>query len=183
MRALGSEIEDVLLLLPEVHRDDRGWFAESHSDRSLQEIGISVRFVQDNHSFSAKKGTLRGLHYQIYPYAQAKLIRCTRGAIMDVVLDLRPESATYGKWTKLMLSAENMRMLFVPRGLAHGFVTLKANTEVQYKVDDFYDKECERSIRYDDPDLCIDWGAPIKHISEKDMSADPYQDRCHDFEG
>ena len=168
MKAIHTALEGVIVIEPDVHRDSRGWFMESYTRSKMVPLGITVDFVQDNHSFSAKKGTVRGLHYQLPPHAQSKLVRCSRGSIRDVAVDLRPGSPTFGEWISIVLDAERMTMLFIPQGLAHGFVTLEDSTEVQYKVDDFYDKPSERCIRYDDETLAIDWGIDPKHVSEKD---------------
>lgn len=151
-------IPDVLLLRPKRFEDDRGWFQETWNQRTLQNAGIDLDFVQDNQSLSRKEGTVRGLHLQVAPYAQAKLVRVLVGAIVDVAVDLRDGSPTHGEWVSAELSAENGAQLLVPRGFAHGFRTLAPNTEVAYKVDGFYSRASERGIRYDDPALGIDWG-------------------------
>ncbi|PKL26958.1 MAG: dTDP-4-dehydrorhamnose 3,5-epimerase [Firmicutes bacterium HGW-Firmicutes-15] len=161
--------------------DSRGWFTESYNKRQLAEQGIGVEFVQDNHSYSACKGTLRGIHFQKEPKAQSKLVRCTRGAILDVVVDLRKGSATYKQWWSYKLSAENCKQLFIPKGFGHAFVTLEDDTEIQYKVDEYYSKEHDRSIRYDDPELAIDWQVKAPILSEKDLAAPPLADSDADF--
>lgn len=133
---------------------------------------MEINFIQDNHSFSATKGTLRGLHYQLNPFSQTKLVRCTRGSIYDVAIDIRKGSPTYGKWYGVILTAENKKQLLVPKGFAHGFLTLTPNVEVNYKVDEVYSSECDRGIMWNDPDIGIDWpidGDPI--LSEKDENA------------
>ncbi|ORE90769.1 dTDP-4-dehydrorhamnose 3,5-epimerase [Stappia sp. 22II-S9-Z10] len=162
-------IPDVVLLKPRRFEDDRGWFQETWNAKTLKGAGLDIAFVQDNQSLSRRAGTVRGLHLQAAPFAQAKLVRVVAGAIVDVAVDLRRGSPTFGRWTAAELSAENGAQLFVPRGFAHGFCTLTDDTEVCYKVDGFYDKASERGIRYDDPDLAIDWGfsGPIA-LSEKD---------------
>ena len=132
---------------PKVFGDHRGWFTETYSKTKLDALGLQADFVQDNHSFSAKKGTIRGLHFQIAPKAQTKLIRCSRGAVLDVVADLRRGSATYKKWFAAELTEENFKQLWIPKGFAHGFLTLTDNCEIQYKVDEYYSPECDRSIR------------------------------------
>lgn len=167
MRVIPTKIPDLLVIEPKVHRDARGFFVETFSDR----WDLPFRFVQDNHSMSTQKGTLRGLHYQRPPAAQTKLIRCLRGAIFDVAVDLREGSPTYGHWVGETLTAENMRQLLVPKGFAHGFCTLEDMTEVAYKVDHLYSPEHDGSIRWDDSDISIQW--PMKHpsLSPKDEMA------------
>jgi dTDP-4-dehydrorhamnose 3,5-epimerase len=150
-------------------QDDRGYFVESYNLKTFTDAGISCIFVQDNQSLSVTKGTIRGLHFQAPPFAQAKLVRCTRGAIFDVAVDIRKGSATYGQWIGEELSVENGRQLFIPAGFAHGFCTLEPMTEVAYKVDAHYSAACEGGIIFDDPDLAIDWrleGEPV--LSAKD---------------
>ncbi|WP_226584379.1 dTDP-4-dehydrorhamnose 3,5-epimerase [Acuticoccus sediminis] len=162
-------ISDVILLQPKRFEDDRGWFQETWNARTLEKNGITLDFVQDNQSLSRKAGTVRGLHLQVAPYAQAKLVRVVVGAIIDVAVDIREGSPTYGQWVSAELSAENGAQLLVPRGFAHGFRTLVPDTEVCYKVDGFYDRASERGIRYDDPELGIDWGPEAEILlSEKD---------------
>lgn len=147
----------------------------------MNSVGIDDTFVQDNHSLSALKGTVRGLHYQRDPFAQTKLVRCTKGRIFDVAVDIRRGSPQYGKWTGVELSASNKMMLYIPRGFAHGFSTLEDDTEVQYKVDNLYNKESEGSIRFDDPFFAIDWKVDRPLLSEKDSKA-PSFDKCvNDF--
>lgn len=170
-----TSLQGVLILTPRRHGDSRGWFAESWSRRRMAEAGIGCDFVQDNHSYSAEAGTLRGLHYQAPPHAQDKLVRCTRGAIWDVAVDVRRGSPGYGRWVGVELSAENGRQLFVPRGFLHGFVTLVADTEVQYKCSDYYAPEADGAVRWDS--LGIDWplgSAPT--LSAKDASAPAFAD-------
>lgn len=171
MNIIKTEIEDVIIIEPKNFRDNRGWFIESYSKVKFIEHGINIEFVQDNHSFSAQKGTLRGLHFQIDPKAQSKLVRCTKGKILDVAVDLRKDSPTYKKWIAEELSQENSRQLLIPKGFAHGFLTLTDNVEVQYKVDEYYDPECDRSIRFDDPEIDVNWGIYSPILSEKDMKA------------
>jgi dTDP-4-dehydrorhamnose 3,5-epimerase len=171
MKASTTNLPGVLLLEPTAHRDVRGWFVESYTKRAMEMFGVKVEFVQDNHSFSLKKGTLRGLHFQNEPMAQSKLVRCTRGSIQDVVVDIRKDSPTFRRWISLELTSTNMRQVFVPKGFAHGFVTLEDDTEVQYKVDNYYSKENDRNIRYDDPDIGIEWTIDRPTLSEKDAQA------------
>lgn len=160
-----------MIIEPDVFGDHRGWFFESYSKKKLADLGINVDFVQDNHSFSAEKGTLRGLHFQNQPMAQAKLIRCTKGAVLDVAVDLRKSSLTYKKWVAVELSAENKKQLFIPKGFGHGFLTLTPDAEFQYKVDEYYSKEHDRSIKFDDPEIGIDWKIIDPIISDKDKDA------------
>lgn len=154
-----TELEGVCILDPQCFGDNRGWFMETWSTRNMEECGLDVNFIQDNQSFTAKKGTIRGIHFQQNPMAQAKLVRVTRGAVVDVAVDLRKESPTYGKWTACELSAENKRQFFVPQGFGHAFLTLTDDVEFCYKCDNFYSRECERNIRWNDPDINIDWKA------------------------
>lgn len=172
-----TELRGVFLLTPKVFGDARGWFMESWSKRVFEEAGIHVDFVQDNQSFSAQKGTLRGLHYQLNPMCQAKLVRCTRGELFDVAVDIRRGSPQYGRWTGARLSAENKRQLFIPRGFAHGFITLTDDVEIQYKADNYYAPECDGGIRWDDPEIGVEW--PIKPVilSEKDGAAPMLSER------
>jgi dTDP-4-dehydrorhamnose reductase/dTDP-4-dehydrorhamnose 3,5-epimerase len=171
MKIIKTEIEDVLIIEPKVFGDHRGWFTETYSKEKFRELGVCIDFIQDNHSLSAQKGTLRGLHFQINPKAQTKLVRCTKGKILDVAVDIREGSPTYKKWVAVELSAENMKQLLVPKGFAHGFITLTDNVEVQYKVDEYYSLENDRSIRFDDPEINVDWGISNPILSEKDLNA------------
>jgi dTDP-4-dehydrorhamnose 3,5-epimerase len=170
-RSLG--MEGLFELRPARHGDERGFFSQVWSRAEMQASGLDFDFVQDNHSHSARKGVLRGLHYQRPPAAQAKLIRVTRGAVFDAVVDLRAESATFGQWAGLTLSAVLWNQLLVPAGFAHGFLTLEDDVEVQYKVTTPYRPDLEGLIRYDDPALAIDW--PIERLelllSERDRTA------------
>ena len=169
----GATVEGPLLITPQVFGDERGWFFESWNQRRFDEAaGEAVTFAQDNHSRSAQ-GVLRGLHYQLPPEPQAKLVRVTSGAIFDVAVDLRQSSATYGQWVGAQLSAENHQQLWVPEGFAHGFLTLSEHAEVLYKTSDFWSRDCERSLRWDDPSLAIDWpleGLQVQ-LSVKDADA------------
>jgi dTDP-4-dehydrorhamnose 3,5-epimerase len=167
-------VSSVLYIIePKVFGDSRGWFTETWSAKAMEDAGLHYKFVQDNHSFSATKGVLRGLHYQKGEAAQAKLVRCTRGAVLDVTVDMRKGSSTYKKWIAVELSAENHRQVLVPRGFIHGFLTLTDDVEFLYKVDNYYDKEADRSIRWDDPELGVDWGIKDPILSDKDKNA-PY---------
>ena len=171
MTVTQTAIPDVKLITPTVFGDARGWFYESYSFESLKAAGINAVFVQDNRSFSALKGTLRGLHCQKAPFAQSKLLCCTRGEILDVAVDLREGSSTYLQHVAVKLSAENKQMLFIPKGFLHGFVTLTDDVEVFYKVDACYNKDADRSVRFDDPVFKIDWGVKTPVLSAKDQNA------------
>lgn len=171
MNVIETALAGVRILEPQVFGDARGWFMESWSKKKMENAGIIVDFVQDNHSFSAQKGTLRGLHYQLNPMAQAKLLRVSRGAIFDVAVDIRCGSPTYAKWVGVKLTAENYRQLFIPRGFAHGFITLTDDVEVQYKADNFYAPECDGNIRWDDPEIGVAWPLAPVVLSEKDAKA------------
>lgn len=169
MNIIKTELEGVYVIEPRVFGDERGWFMESYSKMKLPEIHAD--FVQDNHSYSAKKGVLRGIHFQNGEHAQAKLVRVCRGAVLDVAVDLRKGSPTYKKWVSVELSADNKRMLFIPRGFGHGFVTLTDDVEFLYKADNYYDHESDRSVRFDDPDIGVDWGITDPILSDKDKNA------------
>lgn len=169
MNVIKTEIPDVLIFEPKVFGDDRGFFFESFSQTVFDEaVGRKVEFVQDNHSKSCK-GVLRGLHYQLAPHAQGKLVRCVVGEVFDVAVDIRKESATFGKWVGVNLSAENKRQLWIPEGFAHGFLVLSDSAEFVYKTTNYYHQNSERGIAWNDPAIGIDWGA-VKDIklSEKD---------------
>lgn len=181
MKIIPTEIPDVKILEPVYHGDNRGWFVESYSKRSLEELGIDTVFVQDNQSMSAVKGILRGLHFQKAPEAQTKLVRCTRGIIRDFVVDLRKGSPTYKKWTAVELSEDNHLQLYIPAGFGHGFVTLSDHVEIQYKVDKYYSRECDRSILWCDKELGIDWGVSEPVLSDKDRLAPTFADSDVDF--
>lgn len=181
MNIIKTDILDLYILEPKVFGDHRGWFVESWSDAVLKEAGLDYDFVQDNHSFSSQKGTLRGLHFQKGDAAQAKLVRCTRGAVLDVAVDMREGSPTYKKWLAVELSADNFRQLLVPRGFIHGFLTLTENVEFLYKVDNLYNKEADRNIKWNDPELGVDWGILDPVLSDKDAKAPLLKDSDIDF--
>ncbi|MRH41300.1 dTDP-4-dehydrorhamnose 3,5-epimerase [Aquibacillus halophilus] len=182
MNIKDTRLPGVKVIEPKVFGDHRGWFMETYSELNFKEEGIDVAFVQDNQSFSAIKGTLRGLHYQLNPKAQTKLVRCTRGALYDVAVDIRQNSPTYGEWFGIELTAENKKQLLVPQGFAHGFITLREDTEVQYKVDQFYEPECDRGIIWNDPEIGINWPLDIKPVlSEKDEKAPLLKDAEKNF--
>lgn len=157
MRVTDTAIPEVKLIVPRVFRDARGTFSEPYNKRDLAEVGITDRFVQDSQAVSRRKGTVRGLHFQVPPAAQAKLVRVGRGAVFDVVVDLRVGAPTFGKWAAAELSRRNRYQLFIPAGFAHGYCTLSDDTEVLYKVSDFYASEHERGILWNDPALAIPW--------------------------
>ena len=166
-----TPLPDVLILTPARYGDDRGWFSETYNAGRMAAAGLPVVWVQDNQSLSASVDTLRGLHYQRPPHAQDKLVRCTRGAIFDVAVDVRKGSPTYGRWVGADLTPQNGRQLLVPRGFLHGFITRQPDTEVQYKCSDIYAPDCDGSIRWDDPDIAIDWGVADPVLSVKDSAA------------
>jgi len=173
-----TAIPDVKILTPKKHGDARGFFSETYNRRTMAELGVDVEFVQDNHSLSAEQHVLRGLHFQIPPHAQAKLVRVVRGSILDVAVDIRRKSPTYGQHIAVVISADNWKQIYVPTGFAHGFVTLEPNTEVVYKVTDYYAPECDRGILWNDPALGIDWGAADKNpvLSDKDKKHPKFAD-------
>lgn len=182
MKLTNTNLEGVVILEPNLFGDHRGWFMETYNEGTLSESGININFVQDNHSFSATKGTLRGLHYQLDPKAQTKLVRCTRGAIFDVAVDIRKGSLTYGQWFGVELTAENKKQLLVPKGFAHGFMTLTEDVEVQYKVDELYAPECDRGIAWNDPEIRIEWPIDVNPVlSAKDEQAPTLKDAEHNF--
>ncbi len=176
MEITQTDLPGVLILTPRRFADARGFFSESWNQRVMKEAGIEIAFVQDNHSLSRDVGTVRGLHFQSPPHAQAKLVRCGRGALYDVAVDVRRGSPSYGKWVGVELSADNGRQLLIPEGFLHGFVTREPDTEVIYKCSDFYAPECDGAVRFDDPDLGIDWGieASAAVLSDKDRAAQSF---------
>ena len=172
MRVVKTDIEGVLILEPQVLGDVRGYFMETFTERDFTVItGIDVKFVQDNESLS-KKGVLRGLHFQEEPYAQAKLVRVVRGKVLDVAVDIRPQSLTFGKYVVTELSGDNHRQMYIPKGFAHGYITLEDDTIFQYKCDEYYHPEAEGGIAWNDPQLGIDWGFSESEIilSKKDKN-------------
>ncbi|MEM7525468.1 MAG: dTDP-4-dehydrorhamnose 3,5-epimerase [Pseudomonadota bacterium] len=183
MRVEEFDIEGVKLLVPRRFGDDRGWFSETWSARAMEAAGLAHDFVQDNHSFSAEAGTLRGLHYQAPPFAQAKLVRVARGRVLDVAVDVRPGSPTYLNWVAAELSATGGEQLLIPRGFLHGFLTLEPDTEFLYKVDAPYSGEADGSVRFDDPEIGVDWGvsADALTLSDKDRAAPLIADWTNPF--
>lgn len=185
MDVIPLDIPDVKLIVPEIYRDPRGWFSETFNRRVYAAVGLDTEFVQDNCSLSVQAGTVRGLHFQIAPHAQGKLVRVGKGAIFDVALDLRDGSPTYGQHVSAELSERNRKQIWIPIGFAHGFCTLEPDTEVIYKVSDYFAPECERGLRWDDPALNIDWPLSSANatLSEKDRDLPGFRDlaRAHLF--
>lgn len=182
MKRIETALSGVCIIEPQVFGDHRGYFMETYSQKAFAELGIETVFVQDNQSLSARKGTLRGIHFQNAPRAQAKLVRVNRGAALDVAVDLRRGSPTYCQWTAVELSAENRRMLYIPRGFGHGFVTLTDGVEFCYKVDALYSKESDRGIRFDDPAIGVIWGEVDRSLlSRKDTAAPLLRDSDCNF--
>lgn len=168
MDLLKTKLEGVYILIPKVFGDHRGFFMESWSRRTMEDAGLYYDFVQDNHSLSTVKGTLRGIHFQKGDKAQAKLVRCVRGAVLDVAVDLRHDSPTYKQWVGVELSEENKKQLLIPRGFGHGFVTLTDHVEFLYKADNYYAPEADGGIRWNDPDISVNWDISEPILSEKD---------------
>ena len=181
MKVIETEIKDLYMIEPQVFEDSRGWFMESWSQKKMEEVGLFYNFVQDSHSFSALKGTLRGLHFQKGSSSQAKLVRCVRGAVLDVAVDLRKNSKTYKKWVGCVLSEENKKQFLIPRGFAHGFLTLTDNVEFVYKADNYYDPQADRNIIWNDEEINIDWGIENPILSEKDKKAPKLSESDVDF--
>lgn len=168
MKFTKTKLDGVVIIEPDVFGDHRGFFMESWSQKKMEEVGLFYIFVQDNHSMSSVKGTLRGIHFQKGDKAQAKLVRCVRGAVLDVAVDLRHESPTYKQWIAVELSAENKKQLLIPRGFGHGFVTLTDEVEFLYKADNYYAPEADGGIRWNDPEIGVDWGVENPILSAKD---------------
>ena len=182
MKKIPLKLNGVCLLEPVVHGDNRGFFMESYNESVMQSLGLNYSFIQDNHSLSAEPGVIRGLHYQLNPKAQTKLVRVLAGAIYDVVVDIRKSSPTFGQWVGVILSEHNKRQLLVPKGFAHGFCTLVPNTQVLYKVDEYYSPEHDRGILWSDPSLGIDWPTSHPVLSDKDQRHPLLQDAEMNFE-
>ena len=177
-----TPIPGLLVITPARFGDDRGFFSESYSKTRMAEHGVETEFVQDNHSLSARVGTVRGLHFQSPPHAQAKLVRCGRGVLFDVAVDVRKGSPTYGQWFGVELSFENGKQLLVPVGFLHGFSTRAPDTEIIYKCSDFYAPDCDGAVRFDDADIGIDWGLTDEAIlSGKDEQAQSFADFASPF--
>ena len=182
MEFIRGNLDGVWIIEPRVFGDHRGFFMETWSKREFEEHGLFYDFVQDNHSSSSVKGTLRGIHFQRGDKAQAKLVRCVRGAVLDVAVDLRPSSSTYGKWQSVELSEENKRQLLIPRGFGHGFVTLTDRVEFLYRADYPYAPEADAGILWNDPQLDIDWKVDDPILSEKDRHLPLLSDAVTGFE-
>ena len=191
MRVEATKLKDLVVIHPDVFGDNRGWFTESYNQQKYSAIGIHAQFIQDNHSYSKEVGTLRGLHFQTGEFAQSKLVRCVRGRLMDVCVDLRKNSPTYLQWDCIELTEENKLQLFVPKGFAHGFITLSEDVEIMYKVDALYSKEHDSGIIYNDPQLSIDWGSILPNrnfiLSEKDKNLKTLKEveldfKCKEFQ-
>ena len=176
MKITELELAGVKILEPRYFEDYRGYYTESYSARTLAELGINATFVQDNHSYTIKRGTLRGIHFQNNPKPQIKLVRCIRGRILDVVVDLRKDSPTFKKWLSVELSADNHKQIWIPSGFGHAFLTLEDHCEVQYKVTEFYYPEFDRAIAWNDPEINVEWGIKNPIISEKDTRAPKLKD-------
>ena len=170
MKFTETGLKGAYIVQPEPMADERGFFARSWCVREFESFGLETRLVQCNISYNRKKGTLRGLHYQAPPFEEDKLVRCTRGAIHDVIVDLRRKSKSYGKHIGVTLTSENRTMLHIPKGFAHGFLTLEDDSEVHYQMSEFYAPECARGYRWDDPSFGIVWPGEVRVISEKDRS-------------
>lgn len=185
MKTIETKIPGVLIIETDVFKDQRGYFTETYNKSKYEAMGITTEFVQDNRSFSAQKGTLRGLHWQNPPFAQAKLVSCFRGAVMDVAVDIRKGSPTFGQWVSVELSDKNHRQIFIPRGFAHGFLTLTEDVEFCYKCDNVYNKAAEGGMRYDAPEVNVDWGSLLMGIepvlSEKDLTGPALEDSDNQF--
>lgn len=182
MNIICLPLNEALVIEPKVHGDSRGFFMESYNDSLFKQHDITYNFIQDNQSLSAEAGVLRGLHYQLNPKAQTKLIRVLTGAIYDVIVDIRKSSPTFGRWIGVILSEYNHRQLLVPKGFAHGFCTLVPNTQVLYKVDEYYSPENDRGILWNDPALGIDWPTSSPILSDKDQRHPLLKDAEMNFE-
>lgn len=174
MRFIETKLKGAYIIELETKEDERGFFARSFCHEEFEKNGLNPNIVQCNISYNKEKGTLRGMHYQVAPYEEAKLVSCTSGAIYDAIIDLRQDSSTYCQWFTVELSAKNHKMLYIPEGFAHGFQALEDNTTVFYQMSEFYHTECARSVRWDDPVFEIEWPLSVKIISEKDLN-------CKDF--
>ena len=168
MKIEATKLAGVMILTPDVFGDHRGFFMESWSKRRMEEAGLFYDFVQDNHSSSTVRGTLRGIHFQKGEWCQAKLVRCTRGSVLDVAVDLRKASPTYKQWVGVELSEDNKKQLLIPRGFGHGFVTLTDHVEFMYKADNYYAPQADGGIRWNDPEIGVEWGVERPILSDKD---------------
>lgn len=171
MNVIKTKIKDLYIIEPQIFSDNRGWFCEMYSEQKFKQAALYYNFVQDNHSYSVEKHTFRGLHLQVGKHAQAKLVRVLSGSVLDVAVDLRESSKTYKQWVAVELSCTNKKQLLIPRGFAHGFLTLTKEVDFIYKVDNYYNKEADRTIKFDDLELNINWGIDNPILSEKDATA------------
>lgn len=182
MQIEDTKLSGVKILTPNRFGDHRGFFSESWNKARMEVAGLSYDFVQDNHSLSHEVGTIRGLHFQSPPHAQAKLVRCGRGRLFDVAVDIRKGSPTFGHWIGAELSFDNGKQLLIPEGFLHGFITREPDTEIIYKCSDYYAPDCDGAVRFDDPELCIDWGLEGEPLlSEKDAAAPLMKDFVSPF--
>lgn len=182
MKKIETTLKDLYILEPQLFGDNRGWFMETWTKKTLEELGLYYDFVQDNESYSCVKSTLRGIHFQRGDKAQAKIVRCTKGSVLDIAVDLRPSSPTYLKWEAVVLSAKNKLQLVIPRGFGHGFLTLTNEVVFSYKADNYYSPEADGGILWNDPDIGIVW--PVEHpvLSKKDACAPLFKDTVTGFE-
>ena len=180
MKITKTKLDGVVIIEPDVFSDNRGFFMESWNKKKMAEVGLDYDFVQDNHSKSTVKGTLRGIHFQKEDKAQAKLVRCVKGAVLDVAVDLRRSSSTFKQWVGVKLSEENKKLLLIPRGCGHGFVTLTDDVEFLYKADNYYAPEADAGIRWNDPEICVEWGVENPILSEKDKK-NPFLKDCKEL--
>ena len=180
MKITKTKLDGVVIIEPDIFGDNRGFFMESWNKKKMEKVGLYYDFVQDNHSKSTVKGTLRGIHFQKGDKAQAKLVRCVKGVVLDVAVDLRKNSPTFKQWVGVELSAENKKQLLIPRGFGHGFVTLTDDVEFLYKADNYYAPEAEGGIRWNDPDIGVEWGVENPILSEKDK-INPLLKDCKDL--
>ncbi len=181
MKITKTKLDGVVVIEPDVFGDNRGFFMESWNKKKMEEAGLFYDFVQDNHSKSTVKGTLRGIHFQKGDKAQAKLVRCVKGAVLDIAVDLRKNSPTFKQWVSVELSAENKKQLLIPRGFGHGFVTLTDDVEFLYKADNYYAPEADAGIRWNDPDIGVEWGIENPILSEKDKKNPFFRNLFEDF--
>lgn len=181
LKVLKTNFEGVYLIEPQLHKDNRGYFMESYNKLQFEQHGILNTFIQDNQSLSIDAGTIRGLHYQLAPFEQSKLVRVLNGEIFEVLIDLRKNSPTYKKWGSFHISAQNKKQLMIPKGFAHGFCTLVPNTEVLYKVDNYYSPKYDRGILWDDPELNIEWPVDKPILSEKDKNHPTFKEAEKEF--
>lgn len=180
MKIIKTKLDGVVIIEPDVFGDNRGFFFESWNKKKMDETGLFYDFVQDNHSKSTVKGTLRGIHFQKGDKAQAKLVRCVKGAVLDIAVDLRKNSPTFKQWVGVELNGENKKQLLIPRGFGHGFLTLTDDVEFLYKADNYYAPEADTGIRWNDPDIGVEWGVENPILSEKDKK-NPFLKDCREL--